>query len=140
MERCCTICLLSVLVAACGSGEASDSGQLTGFFVSSSEPSQGATDVVATASPEFFLSSVADTETCSENQFLLAATDESGEYAFDVDFAVAFSEDGMSVQLQHQNPFLRGFWYVAMVRETESPCLDTSGDPIVPFGVEFYVP
>ncbi len=140
MERCCALCLLSLLAPACDSGENSDSGQLTGFYVSSSEPVQGATDVAATASPEVFRSSVADTDACRETQWVLAATDESGEYAFDVDFELAFSEEGTSVQLQHQDPFLRGFWYVAMVRETESPCSDTSGDPIVPFGVEFYVP
>ena len=140
MDGCRTLCLLSMVLSACGSDTSADTGGLSGFYVASSSPEQGATDVLANQAPEFFLSGPADPAACNESQFILAAIDESGEYAFDVDFGVSVSEDGLSVSLTHKEAFLNGFWYVAMVRDTESPCVDSDGEAIRPFGVEFYVP
>ena len=96
--------------------------------------------MVGKATPEFLLSQPADPEACNDSQFVLAATDESGEKAFDVDFSVSLSEDSLTIALIHNEAFLSGFWYAAMVRNTENPCTDSNGDALTPYGVEFYVP
>ncbi len=140
MDSCRTLCLLSLLAVGCGSDAATDTGGREGFYVVSSTPEQGSTNVADKANPEFVLSQPADLEACNESQFVLVATDESGEKAFDVDFSVVFSEDAMTVALEHQEAFLSGFWYVAMATDTQSPCTDTRGDALTPYGVEFYVP
>ena len=140
MDGCRTLCLLGLLAVGCGSETPSDTGDNQGFYVVSSTPEQGATDVASRASPEFLLSQPASLEACNEGQFLLLGTDESGEVAFEVDFSLVFSEDALTISLLPQEPFLSGFWYVAMAPHSESPCMDINGDALIPFGVEFYVP
>ena len=140
MDSCRTLCLLSLLAVACSGDDATDTGEREGFYVVSSTPEQGATDVAGKATPEFLLSQPADPEACEDSQFVLVATDESGEKAFDVDFSVSLSEDALTIALIHNEAFLSGFWYVAMVTDTENPCTDTNGDALTPYGVEFYVP
>ena len=66
--------------------------------------------------------------------------DESGEFAFDVDFSLSFQEESRVVVLNHAQPLLNGFWYAAMVLDSSEPCRDVAGRPIAPFGVEFFVP
>ena len=90
MDGCRTLCLLSLVLSACGADTSADTGGLTGFYVASSSPEQGATDVLPNQAPEFFLSGTADPAACNESQFILAGIDESGEYAFDVDFGVQY--------------------------------------------------
>lgn len=140
MDSCRTLCLLSLLAVACGGDNSSDTGGREGFFVVSSTPEQGATDVAGSTAPEFLLSQPANPEACNDSQFELVATDEAGEVAFDVDFSISLSEDALTLSLTHSEPFLSGFWYVAMATTSESPCTDISGDELTPFGVEFYVP
>jgi len=141
MDRCRTLCLLSLMAAGCGEEPSSDTGEVReGFYVVSSTPEQGATNVGDQENPQFLLSEAADPGTCGEEPFVMVATDESGEFAFDVDFSVSLSEDGLTLSFVHQEPFLPGFWYVAMVTSSAAPCTDMTGNALAPYGVEFYVP
>ena len=135
-----TVVLLCVSVLfACGSDDGTDTGK-SGFFVSGSTPEQGAVNATVTQAPEFRLSSLADPALCNESQFLFSGMDESGEFAFDVEFGLSFQEEGRTLLLTHSEPLLNGFWYAAMVLDKEEPCRDITGRPIAPFGVEFFVP
>ena len=82
MDSCRTLCLLSLLAVGCTDDVATDTGGGEGFYVVSSIPEQGATDVAGKANLEFLLSQPADPEACNDSQFVLAATDESGEKAY----------------------------------------------------------
>ena len=134
-----TLCSLSLLLSACASDGTEDSGE-DGFFVASSSPIQGSVDVLEGQTPEFRLNAQADSVQCTNEQFLLVGMDENGELAFEMEVELSFQDEGKKVLLGHSQPFLKGFWYAAMVLDTDIPCRDVSGRPIAPFGVEFFVP
>jgi len=128
-----------VFFTACNGGGVDDTASLR-FKVAASSPGLGDMDVTAAQSPEFRLSAAADSDNCDPDNFLLVAIDESGAFAFDVDYVVSLQDGGNKVLLTHFEPFLQGYWYAAMALHTESPCLSDGGLPLEPFGIEFYVP
>jgi hypothetical protein len=128
-----------VFFTACNGGGADDTGSV-GFSVAESAPEHRDVDVTAAQSPEFRLNASADSDNCSEDNFLLVAIDEGGAFAFDVDYVAVLQDGGNKLQFTHSEPFLQGYWYAAMVLNTESPCLSDAGLPLEPFGIEFYVP
>lgn len=134
-----TLCALIVLCVGCTGGSNDDTGSMA-FIVASSSPAQGDVDVRESQLPEFHLNSPADTATCNESNILLVAIDESGEVVFDMDYSVGFQDEGNKLVLNHDDPFLRGYWYVAMSINSEEPCKSQLGLPLQPYGVEFYVP
>ncbi len=139
MRRKAALTALLVVMWSCGSDDGEDTGR-TGFFVSGVTPEQGSVNASVLETPEFQLSSQADPALCNEGHFVFSGMDESGEFAFDVDFSLSFQEESRVVLLNHSEPLLNGFWYAAMVLDSEEPCRDVAGRPIAPFGVEFFVP
>jgi hypothetical protein len=129
-----------LLFGACGTGPA-DTGEL-GFYVASSVPEHGDESVLEAVLPEFRLSGVADTSVCDERHFQIVALDDQvhGAVAFFPEVTVEFVDDGQKVLLQHLEPFQSGYSYAILAVEGAEPCLDIDGEPLRPFGVEFYIP
>lgn len=128
-----------MLLSACGGGDAYDTAN-PGFRVASASPAHGDMDVTTGHSPEFRLSAPADASSCTADNFLLVAIDESGKVAFDLGYSVSLQDGGNKLLLIHSEPFLKGYWYAAMALNTDSPCLSEGGLPLEPFGVDFFVP
>lgn len=132
--------LLILSIGACGPGPV-DTGDL-GFHVASSVPEHGEQSVLEAVLPEFRLSGMADTSLCDERHFQIVALDDQvhGAVAFFPDVTVEFIDEGNKVLLQHLEPFVSGYSYAMLAVEGAEPCLDIDGEPLRPFGAEFYIP
>ena len=131
---------LVLLIGGCGPATV-DTGEL-GFHVASSVPEHGDESVLEAVLPEFRLSGVADTSICDERHFQIVALDDQvhGAVAFFPEVTVEFVDDGNKVLLQHLEPFVSGYYYAMLAVEGAEPCLDIDGEPLRPFGAEFYIP
>ena len=110
--------------------------------MTSSVPEHGEESVLEAILPEFRLSSAADTSVCDERHFQIVALDDQvhGAVAFFPDVTVEFVDSGNKVILQHTVAFPSGYSYAILAVEGEEPCLDLDGEPLRPFGAEFYIP
>ena len=134
-----TFCALSFLCVGCAGASNDDTGAEK-FAVANSLPAQGDVGVLTEQIPEFHLNAAADAATCNGSNILLVGIDESGEFAFDVEYSVEFMDEGNKLVLSHSEPFLKGYWYAAMSLNTDEPCRSQTGLALEPYGVEFYVP
>jgi len=129
-----------ILVAASGCPSNNVGEGDTGFHVAVVDPADGSQEVVDAISPELGLNASASEQTCTTDTVSLVSSTPGSTVTGNIAYTLNFLDDGRKIQIDPEDPLLRGYWYQITVRSGVVGCTDQDGRVILPFASSFFVP
>jgi len=128
---------------ACGD-QSDDSGQDTGFKVTSTDPVDAADDVTAGTVPELRVNADASEETCTPETLKFEALNlDDSTIAYDLPYEIEI-QNGSKIRFQpwpdRGKGLFQGYRYsISVATDGETRCTDVEGHVLEPFGIVFEV-
>jgi len=131
--------LVPPLLLGCGAKD--EDTAIDAFVVVGTTPDPGVEDATAATQPELRVNAEADAAACTVDSLSFSAISDDGTVLFDVEYAITIEESGSKIRFNHDGGLSEGFRYAVYVNtRAETACADVDGRPLVPYGLEFFVP